>query len=261
MNILHKMMLVIVASSSMGQLIASAAKVKPIKIKMVKTDPASRGKTWTYALVDTEKVRPFKTIKKDATISVVPGQLIIVCTSNKKDLNCPQQQIPLTVTKDMVIALDQEGKVSLKTADEVKKMLASMVEKQISLSNLVQISVQIPTTRVTAPFTLKSAPQATGSEYYDKKKVTELDVRTVEGAQHGSKRYYLVPLSVEKVDAGQRSKASFISINDNPGKPIIIRAEDEIKAGSKIRMGTSENVFFVVNPSEIYRSQQHRENI
>lgn len=253
MNILPKIMMVIVVSSSVGQLTASAPKVKPIKIKMVKTDPASRGKPWTYAIVvdENQGIRPFKTIKKDATISVVPGRYIVVCTNAKKDPNCPLQKIPVTATKDMVIALDQSGNVSLKTAAEIKSILASTDENKIALTNPVEILVQIPTERVKVPFTLKSAPQATGSKYYDKKQVTAPDKKDILQKSNRTLSVYVVPLRVEQVNRGEQNKASFISINNKPGKPITIReAQDEIKAGSTIRMGTSENVFFVVNSNE-----------
>jgi len=269
-------MTVVALCASVAQVFASAApKVKPTKIEMIKTDFASRGKPWNYQIDvqgNGEWSMP-KRIKNDVYIPVILGTTKLKILVPAAQLNPVEQQITSAYTHK--IAIGKYGTISPRTADEIKKMIAdskkassasAVVGTPVPLTNPVTIKLWIPKSKLPVPFVVKSAPKATGDEYTDAKVVQEGN----EIINHVGDDYYVVDLKVEKIAPGQQNTGSFIRINDKPGKRIIIRnseatirknrnaagemvsygdiaaIEDAIEKDSIVKMGTSENVFFVI---------------
>lgn len=265
-----KVLMVIALCAGAGQALAMAstpAEVKPIKRKMVKTDFASRGKPWEYK-VGTRALNwsesEYKNVKNDVTISFRPGvDELVVCPFTGV---CKETVLTdAYASKDNLIAIDKDGNALPKTAAEIKQLIEGskkgILGIKVKLNNPANIKVLIQKNKFPVPFTVKSAPQATGDEYTDVKVVRE-------GNLVGDN--YVVDLMVEKIAPGKMKTGSFIRINDKPGKQIIIRnrpaitrknrnqkgemkdaekiaaIEDTIEDGSIVRMGTNENVFFVM---------------
>lgn len=237
---------------------------KPTKIEMIKTDFTSRGKTWQYQF-DVQgdgNWSEIKTIKKDRTISFVPGKTKLKII--------PSASFEQLITQDYVgkkIAIDKDGIIHFKTLAEIKQLIADskkassapvVIPKKVSLKSPVPIQLWIPTNKFPVPFTVKSAPEKTGAEYNDLRLVRSNN-QTI---KHAGVDHYVVDLLVEKIEHGQQKTGSFIRINDKPGNQIIIRnrekigdeivkpIKDNVEADSIVKMGMNNN-FFVMSSDEV----------
>lgn len=209
---------------------------KPVKVKMVKTDFESRGKPWKYMVGDAATTSDYKIIKNDVTISFRPGidDLII----------CPHVTVNCKVTtltdeyaqKDILIAIDKDGNASPKTAAEIKQLIADTAPKMVNVKVLIPEKFQ-------PPFTLIAAPNANNKPIYNKVK-TGATIPLERPQEWILESYFAVRMQVPS-----NKDTIYLTIDPAKGKKItrkiVMSKNYPIQEGSVIRMGTSEDIFFV----------------
>lgn len=271
-------------SAGLVLVVQPATKEKMAKVKMVKTHYPSRGKAWTYALKKDGETVSSNTIKNDRVISFIPDKTQLeVCLASGRCVSSTLTSV--YAEKGKQIAIDEAGAISPQTAAWIKEEIADSKEaasnKQTAAGateqlekfrisadaltavgnksslkddpNLVDVTVSIPTRFQDDPFVLSASQQANGDGVYSFQTVDKLrhvpstqeeySAQKAKGIKYVDRtetRFYVVPL---RIPAGRH--AVYFSINNAQGKKLSLRAQDEVKKGTRIRMGTKGGAFFV----------------
>lgn len=257
------MKLLIALLACIGFVPLAMASEKPVKVKIVKTDTPSRNKPWYYRVVSTLDQDPnpaYKSIKRDDTVSFTPGTSaeLHICTEPKGQGTCWRKYFSDLDLKGKQIAIDAAGTISARTADEIKKMIAETDPKKatvIKAENPVKVTVLIPTSKFKVPFVLISAPSAINNRIYDRVPVTSFTGTVTRNIGRAGTQQH-VPFYKVSITVPGGKQPFYLSIDNKPGRKVILRDDqkrqihDEITEKSIIRMGTSENVFFVEDNKE-----------
>lgn len=209
---------------------------KPVKVKMFKTDFESRGKPWKYRVGNAGvAASDYKIIKNYVTISFRPNvDDLVICPHVS---TCTETKLTDEYAeKGILIAIDKDGKVSTKKAAEIKQLIADTAPKMVNVRVLIPEKFQ-------PPFTLSASPNQNNKPIYKKVK-TGATIPLERPQEWISESYFVVPMQVPS-----NKDSIYLTIDQGTGKKItkkVVMSENyPIKAGSTIRMGTSEDIFFV----------------